>query len=209
VLNTPDRNERAGFSKLHELLVAADMDLARMTYLTMDELRAYCARSGGAIQELAALQLAAPALLDDPARIATTRLGIATRQTEMLRDLRQDARAGRLYLPLHELEADNVSIEQLRGREVATEVKIVLGRFRDEVIAEMDDAERRLSPALRAQLRPLIVLAALHRRLLIRIAHRHYDVATERIELGPLEKPWIAWRAARKADSGRRTADGG
>ena len=48
-----------------------------------------------------------------------------------------------------------------------------------------------------APLRPLAVLAALHRRLLDRIAARNYDVAGSRIELGPIEKPWIAWRTAR------------
>jgi hypothetical protein len=41
-------------------------------------------------------------------------------------------------------------------------------------------------------------LAALHRRLLDRIASSNYDVATARVELGPIEKPWVAWRTARK-----------
>ena len=45
--------------------------------------------------------------------------------------------------------------------------------------------------------RKLAVLIALHRRLLDRIAARDYDVAKERIDLGPVEKPWLAWRAAR------------
>ena len=49
-----------------------------------------------------------------------------------------------------------------------------------------------------ARLRPLAVLAALHRRLLDRIAARDFDVATSRIDLGPVEKPWVAWRTARK-----------
>jgi 15-cis-phytoene synthase len=52
--------------------------------------------------------------------------------------------------------------------------------------------------ATSAQLRPLAVLAALHRRLLDRIASHDYDVAASRIELGPIEKPWVAWRAARR-----------
>ena len=52
--------------------------------------------------------------------------------------------------------------------------------------------------ATSGQMRPLAVLAALHRRLLDRIAAHDYDVATSRIDLGPIEKPWVAWRAARK-----------
>jgi hypothetical protein len=42
------------------------------------------------------------------------------------------------------------------------------------------------------------VLAGLHRRLLDRIAANDYNVATARIDLGPIEKPWVAWRTARK-----------
>ena len=45
------------------------------------------------------------------------------------------------------------------------------------------------------------VLGALHLRLLDRIAARDFDVATSRIDLGPIEKPWTAWRAARKVSS--------
>jgi len=43
------------------------------------------------------------------------------------------------------------------------------------------------------------VLAALHGRLLQRIAARDYNVAQSRIELGPIEKPWVAWKAARRS----------
>ena len=43
VLSAATPNRRA-FSKLHELVVAADMDLARMTYANDQELHAYCAR---------------------------------------------------------------------------------------------------------------------------------------------------------------------
>jgi phytoene synthase len=60
VLNETPATDRASFSKLHEAVVAADMDLARMTYTNMQELRAYCSRSGGAITELIATQLAGP-----------------------------------------------------------------------------------------------------------------------------------------------------
>jgi hypothetical protein len=41
------------------------------------------------------------------------------------------------------------------------------------------------------------VLAALHRRLLDRIAAQDFNVAASRIDLGPIEKPWVAWRTAR------------
>ena len=188
--------DRASFAKLHEAVVAADMDLARMTYENMRELRAYCSRSGGAIQELMAAQLVAPSPLEEPLRATANRIGIGVRQSEILRDLRQDAYAGRVYLPQDRLTGHNVTLEDLRGREVAPRLKAALSEFRDAVQEELRAALASAS----ATLRPLLVLGALHRRLLDRIAARDFDVATSRIDLGPIEKPWTAWRAARSSE---------
>jgi 15-cis-phytoene synthase len=185
--------ERAAFAKLHEVMVAADMDLARMTYSNMREVRAYASRSGGAVQELMAALLVAPSPLEEAARAIANRIGIGVRQSEMLRDLRQDVYDGRVYLPQDGLAAHNVTLEDLRNREVAPHVKAALREFKDAVQEELKAALTSVS----APLRPLAVLAALHRRLLDRIAARNYDVAGSRIELGPIEKPWVAWRTAR------------
>jgi phytoene synthase len=186
--------ERTSFAKLHETIVAADMDLARMTYSNMGELRAYASRSGGAIQELAAAQLVAPLPLDEAVRATANRIGVGVRQSEMLRDLRQDAYAGRVYLPQERLTRHKVTLEDIRGREVAPHLKAALREFKDAVNEELRSA----LASTPATLRPLAVLGALHRRLLDRIAAQDFNVATSRIDLGPIEKPWVAWRTARK-----------
>jgi 15-cis-phytoene synthase len=186
-------------AKLHELLVAADMDLARMTYSNMRELQVYCARSGGAVQELSALCLAHPQPLAESTRAAANRVGAGVRKVEMLRDLRQDAYEGRIYLPLDDIERNSVKVEDLRAAQVTEPVRAVLQGFRLAIDTELTQALSEIAPAQRATLRPLFVLSALHRGLLARIAARNDDVSAERIELGPLEKPWLAWRAARKA----------
>jgi 15-cis-phytoene synthase len=184
------------YAKLHELLAAADMDLARMTYANLRELRAYCSRSGGATQELIAAQLAGPEPLDDAHRASANRLGIGIRLSEIVRDLRQDAYDGRIYLPLDHLDQHELEQDDLRAREIHPRLRQALASFRDSIRADLDTSTGQPHAS---RLRPILVLAALHRRLLDRIAARNYDVAAERIELGPIEKPWIAWRAARKA----------
>ncbi len=194
VLNDGPVTDRATFAKLHEAMTAADMDLARMTYSNMRELRAYSSRSGGAIQELMAALLAAPSPLDETARATANRLGIGVRQSEMLRDLRQDAYGGRVYLPQDRLTTHSVTLEDLRGREVGPNLKAALREFKDAVHEELQSALIAAPP----KLRPLAVLAALHRRLLDRIAAHDYNVAASRIDLGPIEKPWVAWRTARR-----------
>jgi hypothetical protein len=87
-----------------------------------------------------------------------------------------------------------VTLEDLRSLEVMPRLKAALREFHDAVREELQSALASVS----APLRPLAVLGALHGRLLHRIAAQDFDVATSRIDLGPIEKPWVAWRAARK-----------
>lgn len=188
--------DRAVFNKLHEVLAGADMDLARMTFSNQQELRAYCSRSGGAIQELIASLLVRPGALDETTRAAANKLGVGIRMAEMVRDLRQDAYDGNVYLPLDLLDKHELKTEHLRAREVDPKLKDVLRSIRENAIAELELPSR--GPQTE-HLRPIYVLAALHRKLLDRIAAHNYDVASQRIELGPLQKPWTAWRAARRA----------
>lgn len=194
---TLNGSNRTQLGKLHELVAAADMDLARMTYLNMREVRAYCARSGGAVQELIAAHLAPQ--LDEITRAAANRIGAGVRATEILRDLRQDAYDGRMYLPLDSLEQKQLGHEHVRAREVHPLLKEVLAEFRQSVVSDLQQAQADVPPELRPVLRPILVLAQLHKRLLDHIARRNYDVASERIELGPLERSFVAWRAARNA----------
>jgi 15-cis-phytoene synthase len=87
-------------------------------------------------------------------------------------------------------------LADLRSREMDGRVRDALKPLRERAHAELASAAPETDTS---SLAPLHVIAALHRRLLDRIAARNYDVASERIELGPIEKPWTAWRAARRA----------
>ena len=135
----------------------------------------------------------APSPLDEANRATANRIGIGVRQSEILRDLRQDARDGRIYLPQDRLTAHNVTLEDLRGREVAPRLKAALREFRDAVQEDLQSA----LAAVSAPLRPLAVLGALHRRLLKRIAAHDFASRRRASSSGPIEKPWIAWRTAR------------
>jgi 15-cis-phytoene synthase len=191
-------NDLRRFSKLHELIVAADMDLARMTYVNDRELQAYCARSGGSIAELVAVQLAETGL-DEDARAAANRLGALVRATEIVRDVRQDAYDGRIYLPLDTLEKHDVSHDALRQKELNTSARAAVAEIATRLAEDIEATLASIPRVMRAYFRPLYVLAGLHAELLKQIVHLDHQVGTARIDLGPIRKPWIAWRSARRA----------
>lgn len=194
-LHATHRGPLATFAKLHELLASADMDLARMTYSNARELRAYCSRSSGAFAELLAHELSPDGELDEDTRRAAHAMGVGIRHAEILRDTRQDVHDGRVYFPLELFERHGAEPAALNQPDISESARLVLRAFKE--IADHSFERTHLPPARRDMLRPLLVLEALHRRLLNRIAARNFEVARERIELGPFEKPWTAWRAAR------------
>ena len=182
---------------LHEMLAAADLDLARMTYRTWPELEAYCFRSAGALQTLLAATLAGDRALTPTEREFSRRLGSAVRQVEMLRDLHVDIAAGRLYAPLEPMEAAGVAPSDLREGASTPAVERFLAewsvRAKDELAAlpaVLADASER------SRQRHGLVLGALHARLLASLAASRIAAPRARTELGPLNRLWTAWRTA-------------
>ncbi|MGI9247163.1 MAG: squalene/phytoene synthase family protein [Steroidobacteraceae bacterium] len=183
---------------LHEPLVAADIDLARMVLQNPQELEAYCLRSSGSLQTLAAIASSEPRPVSTRERVFARGLGSCIRRTEILRDLRRDLGHGRLRLPLEVLEAAGIDPGSLRAEtwnaplsRMLDDVREALRREIDALPAELDRDERRTQ-------RQGLVLAALHQRLLANIAHRT-ELARTRAEVSPWSKLWTAWRAAMRA----------
>ena len=177
---------------LHEILVAADLDLARMTYSTWQELDAYLFRSAGIAQTLIAAVLAGERDLAPAEREFARRLGAGLRQSEMLFDLDRDLARGCLYAPTAALEAAGIDPQAFaRDRRMATASTFIAG-WQDRVRSELGSLPATLAePALRTAQRHGLVLAALHSRWLERrsaLAAAH--------ELGPFTRLWTAWRTA-------------
>ena len=183
---------------LHEPLVAADVDLARLTFANARELEAYCFRAAGAVKVLAAHASSLDPVLSEAEATFARRAGSAIRRAEMLRDLRVHLAAGRLPLPLDALERAGVAPPDLHAEPLGARAAELLegtrAALREELRALVDGLER----ACRARQRPTLVLAALHARLLDHVDHRA-ALARTRAELPPWRKLWTAWHTARSA----------
>jgi 15-cis-phytoene synthase len=181
-------------SLLHETLAAADLDLARMTYSTQQELEAYCYRAAGALQTLAAAALAGSRPLSDAEREFARRLGSALRQTEILRDFSIDLARGRLYLPLDAAEAAGIDPGDIRAA-TPDSLRRAIDPWRARLGHALAGLPALLAPYERTAQRPALVLAALHGRLLKRIAVEA-QAAGERADVPPWSSLWTAWTTA-------------
>jgi squalene synthase HpnC len=105
------------------LIEANRLDQRRTRYGTWAELRAYCALSADPVGELvlAVLGVSTPARIELSDRICT-----ALQLTEHCQDVAEDYRAGRVYLPLEDLERFGCAVEQLGGPRAGAPLRAVL-----------------------------------------------------------------------------------
>jgi len=189
----------APLSGLPGLVDVAQWDLAAATFETRRELSAWCERwAGGFIVPLA--QFAAPQL--DAA--VPRALGAALRETELLSRLAQDAHSGRLRLPLDELAAAGIDPLEFPAPPWAEALAAHLAARHRELRAALARSIAALPPAAQPQLRPVLVWAALVHLASLRAERRLPGAPAAGDHHAPLDG-WRAWRAARRADSGRLT----
>jgi phytoene synthase len=182
---------------LHESLVAADLDLARMAYASWEELDAYCYRAAGSLQTLAAAVLAGERPVTETERRFAQQLGSAQRQAEMIRDFRYDLGRGRLYLPLQVVESVGLDPLALEKSPDLAEAAGLLAPWRARVSRSLRALPEFLPDrAQRSAQRHGLVLAALHEKLMERAARPAARRTAERVEVGPLARLWTAWRTA-------------
>jgi len=179
-------------------------DLSGATFNTRRELDAYCERwSATVIAPLAGMALPEQTVAHQPA------FGANLREIELLLALATDARAGRLRLPLDELERAQVSPESLgRPPWTAALAALLLDRY-EKLRAALGTAIASLAPEARRPLRGLLVWATMSCLASQRAQSRLPRESGPREQHAPLDG-WRAWRAARRIDRiPRNVARGG
>jgi phytoene synthase len=154
-------------------------------------LRLYCHRVAGVVGTLASAIFGYrnPKTLD-----YAERLGLAFQLTNIIRDVGEDARKNRIYIPMDELKRFEVSAaEILEGRHTENFTRLM--QFQAERAMRCYDEALALLPREdhHAQ-RPGLVMAAIYRTLLDEIADDGFRVLKQRVALTPVRKLWIAWR---------------
>ena len=172
------------------------MDLAQQRYADFADLERYCHRVAGVVGLMSAEIFGH----EEASTAGFARdLGIAFQLTNIIRDVGEDARRGRIYLPQEDLARFGVSASAiLRAREEPGFGALMAFEV-ERASAWYDRAMAQLAPRDRKAQRASLAMAAIYRTLLDEIARDGYHVLDRRIALTPLRKLWIAWRTARAA----------
>ena len=215
-----DARRRFAFAPeaLAELIEGVRMDVEGVRYERFEELLLYCRRVAGAVGRISLAIFGVRSGEPADAEPLADDLGVALQLTNILRDLREDAQSGRVYVPEEDLRRFGLNGGH-GGAAIATMMASAGGpgagdgraeeageddrtRLRELVRFEADRAEAwyergmRLAPMLdRRSAACVRAMAGIYHRLLQRIARRPELVLRERVSLGPHEKAWVAARS--------------
>ena len=180
---------------LQAVIEGCQTDLEQTRFLDYPALQRYCHLVAGIVGEVAAN-------IFGRTHEATVRyahqLGLAMQLTNIIRDVGDDARRGRIYLPVAELQRFDVKAHELLQRTAPwgySDRFQALMRFQAErAHATFDSAMRLLPEADRAAQKPGLMMANIYRTLLREIEAQQFQVLHQRTSLTPLRKLWIATR---------------
>ena len=178
---------------LLEIVDGMAMDLDHARYPDFKALHLYCYRVAGVVGEVAAGIFGGERGAEDRAvRRYAHELGLAFQLTNIIRDVGEDARRGRIYLPQDELERFGVSESDiLQGHSTPAFQSLMEFQY-GRAMGHYADALAALPVSARRAQRPGLVMAAIYRTLLTEIRRADFPVLQARVSLTPLRKFWLA-----------------
>jgi phytoene synthase len=177
--------------QLNEIVDGMEMDLTQTRYLDFAGLERYCYHVAGAVGMLAAgiFGYSNPRTLD-----YAKNLGTAFQLTNIIRDVGEDARKHRIYLPMDELKRFEVPASDiLEARDTENFRKLLAFQTR-RAESFYDKAMQSLPAEDRRRQRAGLIMAAIYRATLVEIEREGFKVLTQRTSLTPLRKLWLAWK---------------
>ncbi len=178
-------------SDLLEIIDGMEMDLDRARYDSFAELQLYCHRVAGVVGLLAAriFGFRNPQTLE-----YAEKLGLAFQLTNIIRDVGEDARMNRIYLPVEDLRTFEVPAADILGANYTEGFRRLMAFEADRAERIYDEAMALLPEEDRRAQRPGLMMAGIYRTLLGEIRRDGFRVLSQRTALTPMRKLWIAWR---------------
>jgi phytoene synthase len=187
-----------------EVIAGQRQDLEPVAFTTFEELGEYCYRVAGVVG-LASIRVWGYTGGAGTEQLAVAR-GVAFQLTNILRDLREDASRGRVYLPREDFDRFDIKNDDLLpggdGRKFDELMRFQIDRA-ESFYAQSRELEHRVERDSRPT---LIAMTEIYHGLLRKIAAEPARVLRERVSLSILSKLRIGWRAVRATRAPSHTA---
>ncbi len=178
-----------------EIIDGMQMDLDQTRYDSFKELALYCHRVAGVVGQLSATIFGYE---DQRTLQFAHKLGMAFQLTNILRDVREDAQRGRIYLPREDLVRFNLDEPALLHFKTDAPLRALFAFQAERAFEYYQQAETLLPEQDRYRQRSALIMTAVYRTTLQKIVNNDFRVLEQRIALTPLRKLWIAWTTARR-----------
>lgn len=183
------RRYRIPVRYLDDVVTGIESDLDFRPFATFDELREYCYHVAGAVG-VACIHVWG--MRRERAIDAAIDCGLAFQLTNVVRDVGEDARAGRVYLPTEDLERFGITADDLRAGVHDDRFRALMQFETDRAKAYYERAER-LFEDMEPRGRPILsAMIRVYRGLLEEIERRDFAVLQERVRLSRARKLWIS-----------------
>jgi phytoene synthase len=190
---------------LHEVIDGVWMDVHPRLYGTFQDLAGYCHHVASVVG-LSCLHIWGYRSEGGRAETLAEHCGIALQLTNIIRDVREDACNGRIYLPQDDLARFGVGPEELSAAGQSSDRLRALLAFEGQRAYQFYEDAYRLAPLVAPVGRPvLLTIVGIYRALLDEIAHRGYNVQGGRISIPSWRKATIALRCLAARFGGSHT----
>ncbi len=176
--------------QLDTVIAGMAMDLEYNRYPDIATLKVYCHRVAGVVGLMSAQIFG---YSDDRTLEYAAELGLAFQLTNIIRDVGEDARRNRVYLPLDELARHGLDAAQIVHGTDSPAFRALMAEQVARAIAAYDQAYSKLPAQDRKSQLPGLIMASIYRTLLEEIRDDGCRVLTHRTSLTPLRKLWLAW----------------
>ena len=185
------RRHDLAIEQFQEIIDGMEMDLEQNRYPDFKALHLYCYRVASVVGILAAT------LFGHQERQTLKYahdLGLAFQLTNIIRDVGEDARRNRIYLPQDELARFGVTEQDILHQRTTPAFKQLMAFQVERAQQIYAQAFQHLPKTDRRAQRPGLVMAAIYQALLGEIESDEFQVLHQRTSLTPLRKFWIAWK---------------
>jgi len=181
--------------ELQKLIDGVAMDLTKTRYATWGELQVYCDAVASVVGRMCVRIFG----FDDPIALEhADELGLALQLTNILRDVREDASLGRIYLPSEDFERFGASAEDLLSDEPGAWWEALVGFEVERAKSLFEGGYRVLAHVPRRSAACVQTMAGIYRRILTKIERdprlplRHRASLSSTEKFGVLVQSWLA-----------------